>query len=209
MSTQYHHGVRVTEINEGTRPIRMVSTAIIGLVATAADADADFFPLDRPVLVTNVRAALAKAGTSGTLRQSLQAINDQCDPVVIVVRVAPGAGADAEAIEAATNTNVIGGNSGGNYTGLQALLAAHAQLGVKPRILGAPGLDTQPVAAALAVVAKKLRGMAYVYANGAQDVDDAVLYRDEFGDRELMIIWPDFVAWNTDTSATTEQPLHS
>lgn len=34
----YHHGVRVVEINEGTRPIRTVSTAVIGLVATAPEA---------------------------------------------------------------------------------------------------------------------------------------------------------------------------
>jgi phage tail sheath protein FI len=26
----YHHGVRVIEINEGTRPIRTVSTAVVG-----------------------------------------------------------------------------------------------------------------------------------------------------------------------------------
>ena len=58
MSTEYHHGVRVIEITEGIRPIRTISTAIIGLVATASDANADFFPYDKPVLVTNVFAAL-------------------------------------------------------------------------------------------------------------------------------------------------------
>lgn len=39
MATDYHHGVRVIEINEGTRPIRTISTAVIGLVATAPDAE--------------------------------------------------------------------------------------------------------------------------------------------------------------------------
>ena len=39
MPTDYHHGVRVIEINEGGRPIRTVATAIIGLVATGSDAD--------------------------------------------------------------------------------------------------------------------------------------------------------------------------
>ncbi len=38
MPDQYHHGVRVLEVNEGTRTIRTVSTAVIGLVATAPDA---------------------------------------------------------------------------------------------------------------------------------------------------------------------------
>jgi hypothetical protein len=36
----YHHGVRVVEINDGTRVISTVSTAIIGMVCTAEDADA-------------------------------------------------------------------------------------------------------------------------------------------------------------------------
>lgn len=66
--TSYHHGVRVIEINEGTRPIRTVSTAVIGLVATADDADVTVFPLNVPVLITNVQAAIAKAGRTGRLR---------------------------------------------------------------------------------------------------------------------------------------------
>ena len=202
MPTDYHHGVRVIEINEGARPIRTIATAIIGMVCTASDADLATFPLNKAVLLTNVRAAIGKAGTQGTLKKSLQAIVDQCDPMVVVVRVADGAGADAEAIAADQTSKVIGTVDGGVYTGLQALLAAQAQLGVKPRILGAPGLDNQEVAAALVPIAQKLRGMAYAYAHDCNDASEAVLYRDEFGARELMLIWPDFVAWNTDTSAS-------
>ena len=202
MPTDYHHGVRVIEINEGARPIRTIATAIIGMVCTASDADVATFPLNKAALLTNVRAAIGKAGTQGTLKKSLQAIVDQCDPLVVVVRVADGAGADAEAIAADQTSKVIGTVDGGVYTGLQALLAAQAQLGVKPRILGAPGLDNQEVAAALVPIAQKLRGMAYAYAHDCDDASEAVLYRDEFGARELMLIWPDFVAWNTDTSAS-------
>ena len=51
---QYHHGVRVAEVNDGTRTIRTVSTAVIGVVCTAPDADATTFPLNQPALVTNV-----------------------------------------------------------------------------------------------------------------------------------------------------------
>lgn len=202
MPTDYHHGVRVIEINTGIRPIRTVATAVIGAVCIAADADNTVFPLDKPVLLTDVRGAIAKAGTSGTLAKTLQAIVDQCDPLAIIVRVAEGAGADAEAIEADQNSKVIGGNAGGVYTGMQALLAAQAQLGVKPRILGAPGLDTQAVTEAFITVAQKLRGFVYAYAHGCADVSAAALYRDEFGARELMLLWPDFVAWNTSTSTS-------
>ncbi|MBN8263046.1 MAG: phage tail sheath protein [Xanthomonadales bacterium] len=202
MPTDYHHGVRVIEINEGTRPIRTIATAIIGMVCTSSDADAEAFPLNKAVLLTNVRAAIGKAGVQGTLAKSLKAIVDQCDPLVVVVRVADGAGADAEAIAADQTSKVIGTATGGVYTGLQALLAAQAQLGIKPRILGAPGLDNQEVAAALIPIAQKLRAMAYAYAHDCADVSEAVLYRDEFGARELMLIWPDFVAWNTTTSVS-------
>ena len=202
MPTDYHHGVRVIEINEGTRPIRTIATAIIGMVCTASDADADAFPLDKAVLLTNVRGAIGKAGVLGTLAKTLKAIVDQCDPLVVVVRVADGAGADAEAIAADQTSKVIGTVTGGVYTGMQALLAAQAQLGIKPRILGAPGLDNQEVVAAMIPIAQKLRAMSYAYAHGCDDVSEAVLYRDEFGARELMLIWPDFVAWNTAASAS-------
>ncbi|WP_369826196.1 hypothetical protein [Pantoea sp. FDAARGOS_194] len=41
--SDYHHGVRVVEINDGTRTISTVSTAVVGLVCTADDADARLF----------------------------------------------------------------------------------------------------------------------------------------------------------------------
>lgn len=81
MATDYHHGVRVLEIDGGTRPIRTVSTAVVGLVATAADADATVFPLDTPVLVTNVQQAAGQAGTDGTLARALDAIAAQTQPL--------------------------------------------------------------------------------------------------------------------------------
>lgn len=196
MPDQYHHGVRVIEINEGTRPIRTISTAVVGMVCTAEDANADVFPLNKPVLLTNVRAALGDAGQEGTLARSLQAIADQTSPLTIVVRVEEGAD------EAATTSNIIGGTEGGQYTGLQALLAAKAKFGVAPRILGVPGLDSQPVTAALITVAQQLRAFVYASAWECADKEAAVAYRDSFGARELMLIWPEFESWNTATDAT-------
>ena len=192
MATDYHHGVRVIEINEGSRPIRTVSTAVLGLIATADDADPAAFPLDTPVLVTNVLAAMGKAGKTGTLYRSLQAIAAQTKPLTIVVRVAQGE------TEAETTSNAVGGVSpDGKYQGAQALLAAQSKLGVKPRILGAPGLDTQAVTNALASVAQRLRGFVYASAYGCATVTAATTYRGQFGQREVMMIWPDFVDWDT------------
>lgn len=196
MATDYHHGVRVVEINEGTRPIRTVATAVVGMVCTAEDADPLAFPLNRPVLLTDVLTASGKAGVKGTLAKSLDAIADQASPVTVVVRVAEGQDA------AHTTTNVIGGvTAGGQYTGMKALLAAEAQLGVRPRILGVPGLDSLPVATELVLTAQKLRGFAYASAWDCDTVSDVIAYRENFGARELMTIWPDFVNWDTALNA--------
>lgn len=198
---QYHHGVRVVEITEGTRPIRTIATAIIGLVATGPAADAAAFPLNTPVLVTDVYAAIGKAGATGTLGKTLTAISQQTRPVIVVVRVEPGADA------AATTTNVVGTVlSTGQRTGLKALLSAQAMLGVKPRILGAPGLDSPAVAAELASVAQQLRAMAYASCWECDTVAEAQAYREDFGARELMLIHPNFQSWDTATSATAEAP---
>lgn len=198
---QYHHGVRVVEITEGTRPIRTIATAIIGLVATGPTADAAAFPLNTPVLVTDVYAALAKAGTTGTLAKTLNAISQQARPIIVVVRVEPGVDA------AATTSNVIGTVlPSGQRTGLKALLSAQAMLGVKPRILGAPGLDTPAVAAELASIAQQLRAMAYASCWECDTVSDALAYRADFGARELMLIHPNFQSWDTVANAAAEAP---
>ena len=110
MATDYHHGVRVIEINGGVRPIRTVATAVVGVVCTAQDADAALFPLDRPVLLTDVLGAVGKAGTSGTLRATLQAIADQANAITVVVRVAEGSD------DSATTANVIGKKDGATFT---------------------------------------------------------------------------------------------
>ena len=201
MADSYHHGLRVVEINEGTRPIRTIATAVQGIIATAEDADATVFPLNTAVLITNTQAAVAKAGTNGTLKTALQAMANQANSICVVVRVA------AAEDEAAQTANVIGTvDATGKYTGAKALLLAKAKLGVQPRIIGAPGLDTQAVATELATIAKKLRAFAYVYAWGCKTKEEVVAYRDAFAARELMVIWPNFVAFNVDTAQTETVP---
>lgn len=197
MAQDYHHGVRVQEINEGTRTITTVSTAIVGMVCTGDDADAKAFPLNTPVLITDVLAASGKAGETGTLARSLDAIADQAKPVTVVVRVAQGE------TEAETTTNIVGGvTAEGKKTGMKALLAAQSQLGVKPRILGVPGHDNEAVASELLAVAQSLRAFAYLSAYGCKTVSEALDYRKNFSQREAMLIWPDFLSWDTTTNAS-------
>jgi len=192
MAQDYHHGVRVVEVNDGTRTISTVSTAIVGIVCTADDADAATFPLNTPVLITDVLTASGKAGKTGTLAKTLDAIGDQSKPVTVVVRVGQGES------EAETTSNIIGGvTADGKRTGMKALLAAPAQLGVKPRILGVPGHDTQAVATELLSVAQSLRAFAYLSAYGCKTVQEAIAYRANFSQREGMVIWPDFISFDT------------
>ena len=192
----YHHGVRVVEVSGGTAELRIPSTAVIGLVATGSDADEDVFPLDKPVLFTSIAKAQAAAGKLGTLSGALNIIANQVRPIIVVVRVADGVGATPEERAADQISKVIGDYIGGKRTGIQALLDAK-MLGVKPRILGAPGLDSKPVAQALTAVAEQLRAMAYVYADGAEDVSEATEYAAGFGKRETMVIWPNVTQWST------------
>ena len=197
----YLHGVRVIELNDGTRPIRSIPTAVIGMVCTAEDADPAFFPLDTPVLITNVQTAVGKSGVKGTLAASLQAIADQTKPYTIVVRVKEGAD------EAETASALIGTTTAdGKYTGMKALLAAKARVGMVPRILGVPGMDSLPVATALVAIAKDLRAFAYVSAWDCKTKEEVVAYRENFGAREVMVIWPDFLNFDTTTSKTAVAP---
>ncbi|WP_438852489.1 phage tail sheath subtilisin-like domain-containing protein [Brevundimonas nasdae] len=180
------HGVFVTEITEGARDLQTIATAVIGLVGTAPAAVAGAFPLNTPVLVTNITQALADIGATGTLPTALAAIFDQASPVVVVINVAEGTG---EGAAEATLANIIG--TAAAKSGIYGLLAAETTVGVRPRILGVPGFGSQTVTAALVTVAQKLRAFAYAGCDTADTVAEAITYRDQFSARELMLIWPD------------------
>jgi len=185
------HGLTITESATGPRPVKEASLAVIGLVATAAGSTEPLttalnaaFPLNTPVLVDNIRTAISNAGDSGTLKSALEAIADQTTPIMVVVRVAPDE--DPEVEEA----NVLGGVTDDVYTGMQALLSAEQVVGVKPRILGTPGLNTADITAELVVIAKKLRAFAYAAPVG-ETAAAVITERESYSARELMLIWPD------------------
>ena len=176
----FQHGISVTEVASAARSLAIVATGVIGLVATGPAADAAAFPLDTRVKIapSGIVDAIAKAGATGTLKAALQAIATHVRTPIVLIRVAPGVD------EAATDANVI--------AGIQMLRGAEAQLRLKPRILGAPGLDTEDVADELAAVAKDLRAFAYARCHGA-DTAARIAYRENFDQRELMLLYPDFL----------------
>lgn len=202
MADEYLHGIKVITSTDGVRPIRTVSTAVVGAVGTAPDADADAFPMDTPVLVSS-REKAAKLDTvgdgSGTLPATLDGIYQQTLCPVVVVRVAEGTD------EADTIANVIGevDATTGKHKGLEALRVAEAQTGVKPRILGTPGHTDETITTALAPIAADLRAFAYASGVGATETE-VITYRDSFSQKELMLIWPDWMGFDSATETTTE-----
>lgn len=201
-----HHGITANEYTEGVRSISDISTAIIGMVCTAEDADAKVFPINTPIFATSAYDLLAKAGTKGTLAKSLDAIVDQADAQVVIVRVNDSK--NTEELKA----NVIGTAEGGNYTGLKALRRAKAVTGFTPKILGVPELDSQDVLTELVGVAQATRAFAYGSAGGNPDITEVGNYRKNFGQRELMLIDNEFMAFDpttkkTETAATIARVL--
>lgn len=172
----YHHGVTAHELTQGIMPMQNANMSTIGLIATADDADSQMYPLDTPVLITGItKANIDKAGTKGTLKDCLTTIREITNPTVVVLRVSDISNVDI----------------------LDELLNCQTRLGIRPKILGAPELDTPTVVKKLVSIAKKRR--AFVYASPRRDdgtlitdKSEIVAYRQKFGDRELMIIDGEF-----------------
>lgn len=198
MTASRHHGITANEFTHGVRAISDISTAIIGMVCTADDADNAAFPLNTPIFHTSAYNVLGKAGEKGTLAKSLDAIVDQADAQIVIVRVPESDNADT------LKANVIGSATGGNYTGLKALRRAKAITGQTPKILGVPEMDSQDVVTELVGLAQATRSFVYASAGGAENISEVTSYRQNFGQRELMLIDNDFLAF--DTAAKANKP---
>lgn len=193
MSETRFHGVRVRENTDLVTAINDIDSSVIGVVCVADDADPDTFPLNTPVLLTRVNTVLGKAGKTGSLYKTLKAISDQTSPKVIVVRVA----AAPEDGEKTQSQLIIGGTlADGSYTGMYALLTAEAKVDYRPRVLAVPGYDAEEVTAALCGIAQNLRAFVYAGCHDCTTMAEAIAYRAKFAYRELMLIWPDFIAYN-------------
>ncbi|OHR40331.1 phage tail protein [Neisseria sp. HMSC064F04] len=182
MTAKRMHGVTANEYTHGARAISDIATNIIGIVATGNDADTSAFPLNTPIFSTSVGSLIDRAGSQGTLAKSLDAIHDQADAQIVVVRVA-----DTED-ESEKKQNVI--------NGAKQLAKASAYTGFKPKIIGAPELDDADVTAELVVAANALDAFVYASAGGSQDITSLGEYRKGFGQKNLMLIDNDFMVLN-------------
>ena len=203
MPEEFLHGIEVTEVENGLRPIQTVKSSLVGFVGTAPDADATLFPLNKPVLISGPRMA-ATLGADGTLADAYAAIYAQGVNIAIVVRVAEGADV------AETRSNVVGSAATG--TGVWALTHARNLLGQTPRILAAPGFTStpaadpaSPVTLGLIAVANRLRACVWADGPGTNEAD-ALLDRAKYGSDRLMIIDPAVLVWDTATNAYVTRP---
>lgn len=187
-SGDYLHGVEHFWLEDSERPIEVMAASVFGMVGVSDDADDEAFPLNTPVLV-NSDKFIAKAGT-GPLRQALQDIYRQGGALGVVVR-AQGVGvggyaSKAKAVEVTSVVDPIVGDidSDGNYSGMQALLAAESVTGVRPTLLmlavGKQDLVTH--IPALAVIANKLHAIPFtsVLDGGSQSAIKAAEDLDGF-----------------------------
>lgn len=199
--SSFLHGVETKEFDTGLRPIALADSSVIGLIGTAADADAALFPLDTPVLVSGSRAEAAGLGDLGTLPAAIDAIFDQAGARIVVVRVDDGVDA------AATLANVIGGvDAGGESLGLQAFLDARGVVKVAPRILIAPGF-TANVAVTTEMIAIADRLRAVIIADGPNTTDaEAIAFRQNFGSQRIMVVDPWVTVFDTLTATEIAVP---
>lgn len=155
------------------------------------------FPLNKPVLVTASRNQASRAGITGTIKNGLDAIFDQAGAAVVVVRVAEGATSND------TQTNIIGDSS--DKTGVWAFTGAETALGVRPRILVAPGFSSAlAVAVEMAAVSERLRAVSIIDGPSTTDAD-AIAYGQNFGSGRVYIIDPQCQVFRD--SATINEPM--
>lgn len=198
--TSFFHGVTVSLVDTGPRPISIPSSSIIGLVGIFTTGSG-LAAYNEPVLIVSYREAVAKFGASAPITRAAKGIFDQSSAVVVAVGVQVGVDS------AATTSAIIGGVTvGGARTGLQALLDGKSRFNAQPRLIVAPGHSgTQAVAAAMDTLAAKLKAIAIV--DGPNTTDDAAIdYAENFGSKRVYMVDPALKVWDEVASAEVVVP---
>lgn len=199
----YHHGTRLSESNETPVLVQVAQSAVVGLLGTAPDADADLFPLNTPVLLRGTPTDAEGIGDTGTLKDAIDDVFDQIGAYTIVIRVEEGVDL------AATMSNLVGDATA--RTGVHALLSAEPMLGIKPRLIAAPGftlgdgVTANPVVAELIGVLDTLRAVAFVDGPDTTDAD-AITYRQLIGSQRVYVVDPKVLVYDTATDAYVARP---
>ncbi|MGE4336263.1 MAG: phage tail sheath subtilisin-like domain-containing protein [Pigmentiphaga sp.] len=198
--SSFFHGVTVTLVDTGPRPIAIPTSSIIGLVGLFT-AGADLRSANDPVLLTSYREAVAAFGADAPITQAARAIYEQSSAVIVAV------GIEAGIDDAATTSAIIGGiDETGARTGLQALLDGKSRYNAQPRLLIAPGhSSTQAVATAMDGIAAKLKAIAIVDGPNTDD-EAAIAYAGNFGSKRIYMVDPGVKFWDTTANGEAHAP---
>lgn len=125
----YKHGVTLVESPDTPSLLRVANFGASFFNGTADDADAATFPINEPVLVTQLSQATALGNS--WLKEALETYFGEGGSYAIVNRVETGADADE------TRANLIGDATA--RTGLYAALRCKSLLSLQPRVLVTEG----------------------------------------------------------------------
>jgi hypothetical protein len=157
------HGVSVTELTEGTRPVAVNSPSAIGLVGSATAATGLDVGETKVVRSEKDVRDLGLNETS-SLARALAGIFLQTKAAVVVHRVEH----DADPTDLAINVAGIASEG----SGVWAFTRAAADVGVVPKILIAPGVShVAAVYGALVAVANRLRAVALLDGPSTTDAE--------------------------------------
>jgi len=88
--TKVFHGINILQDNSGPKPIKVAGTSVIGIIGTAANANATKWPVNKPFLITKHPDEFKgneTLGDTGSLVTELRAIFDTCPTFVVGIRV--------------------------------------------------------------------------------------------------------------------------
>ena len=215
MPASFLHGVETIEISKGTRPIKLVKTAVIGLVGTAPvdTVAAEYRTINQPVLITNDKDAALYFGeqASGfTIPSALNAIFDQGAGIIIAVNVfnpdVHNTVADVQL------SDIIGTvDAQGKRTGLQALKDSYSLFGFYPKTIIIPKYcEDTSVATEINTVAENIRAIGLIDVPVGTTPAQAIAGRGiggtinfNFSSDRLVLCYPQLKIY--DTTSDTEK----
>ena len=197
----FFHGVTVTNVDTGSRPIAVPSSSIIGLCDTFTPGAPALAKPNQLVLLTRESEAVAAFVPDSAITQSAKAVFARAKAVIVAVGVAL-----TEDLAQQTSAIIGGVLANGERTGLQALLDGKSKFNSQPRLLIAPGhSSTQAVATAMDALAGKLRAVAIV--DGPNTTDEAAIaFGENFGSKRVYLVDPGVQIWSTVANAPVDCP---
>lgn len=170
--TTFHHGITSTESSTIIPIMKSINMSVIGLVSYSDNAEVHAYPYNTPVLLTGITTIdIDLAGEGSLLQACLRTIKAIENVQIVVLRLSDPTDVDT----------------------VDILLTSQSRLGVTPRILIAPEMDTPAMTRKLVEIAQKRLGFVYASPRSDEgelltDTTAIVAYRDKFAARELMLI---------------------